>query len=211
MAGCAAPIANGAPRVSPRPPSTTRAPVRTTGKPAQPRGLLPLTIAPQSHTATYDRAADFGAFTEQQGCEDTRALVLTRRSTAPVTYTTRSDCTVKTGRWTDPWSGVVTTVAHAFQIDHTVPLANAWASGAWSWSHAERVAYANDFTDPDHLVPIAAAENEAKGDDGPDGWRPPLRSAWCRYALAWDHIKAKWHLTATAAEWSAIAQMAATC
>jgi hypothetical protein len=172
---------------------------------------VPLKIAPPSHASTYARAADFGGFREQRGCEDTRAVVLADHSSAPVTYTTAHDCTVKTGRWRDPWSGVVTTVAHAFQIDHTVPLENAWVSGAWAWPHARRVAYANDVIDRDHLVPILAAENEAKGDRGPDGWRPPLRSAWCRYALAWDHIKAKWRLSATRSEWAAITRMAATC
>jgi hypothetical protein len=128
-----------------------------------------------------------------------------------VTFTRSTDCTVETGRWTDPWSGVSTTVAHQFQIDHTVPLANAWRSGAWSWSQSRRVAYANDLTDTDHLVPILASENESKSDGGPDQWKPPSPSAWCRYAMAWDHIKAKWHLTATAPEWSAVVAMAATC
>jgi len=137
--------------------------------------------------------------------------VLIRASEAPVSFTQPTECTVKTGRWTDPWSGAVTTVAHDFQIDHTVPLANAWHSGAWSWTQAQRVAYANDFNDTDHLVPILTSENETKGDRGPDEWRPPNQRAWCRYALAWDRIKAKWHLNATPTEWNAITSMAATC
>lgn len=32
-----------------------------------------------------------------------------------------------------------------------------------------------------------------------------------RYALVWDHIKAKWHLSATPTEWAALVAMAATC
>ena len=136
--------------------------------------------------------------------------MLIRTSAVPVTFT-RSGCSVATGKWTDPWSGVTSTVAHDFQIDHTVPLANAWRSGAWSWSPARRVDYANDVADALHLVPIVGSENEAKGDGGPDQWRPPLRSAWCTYARVWDHIKAKWHLTATATEWNALTEMARTC
>lgn len=118
---------------------------------------------------------------------------------------------MRTGRWIDPWSGAVTTVAHDLQIDHTVPLANAWRSGAWSWSRAQRVAYANDFSDADHLVPILASENESKGDRGPDQWKPPNHAAWCTYALVWDHIEATWHLSATTAEWNALVHMAETC
>ena len=56
-----------------------------------------------------------------------------------------------------------------------------------------------------------ASENESKGDDGPDQWKPPNQKTWCVYAIAWDRIKAKWHLTATPAEWSALVAMAATC
>jgi hypothetical protein len=67
------------------------------------------------------------------------------------------------------------------------------------------------LVDADHLVAIAASENESKGADGPDEWRPPRSSAWCRYALAWDRVKAKWHLTATPAEWEALLAMARTC
>ena len=144
-----------------------------------------LPISPPSHAETYNRAADFGGFTDVDGCKNTRAEVLIRTSEAPVTFTTSSDCTVKSGRWTDPWSGVTSTVADDFQIDHTVPLANAWTSGAWSWTHAQRVAYANDLADADHLVPILTHENESKIDKGPDGWKPPSRAAWCTYARVW--------------------------
>ncbi len=174
-------------------------------------GLIPLTIAAQSHQSTYNRDAEFGGFIDISGCKDTRAIVLIHDSLAPVTYTTPSQCTVATGRWIDPWSGVTTSVASAFQIDHTVPLANAWYSGAWAWTQSQRVAYTNDYTDADHLVPILTHENESKGDSGPDAWKPPASSSWCRYALDWDHIKAKWHLTATPPEWAAVTAMAATC
>ena len=172
--------------------------------------LLPLTIAPQARTHPYNRLAEFGGFADVDACRNTRAVVQIRTSAAPVTFS-RSGCSVKTGRWTDPWSGVTTTVAHDFQIDHTVPLANAWWSGAWRWTHTQRVAYANDLADVLHLVPIVASENESKGDNGPDQWRPPLRSAWCTYARTWNRIKAKWHLSATQSEWNALKQMARTC
>ena len=58
---------------------------------------------------------------------------------------------------------------------------------------------------------IDASENRSKGDDGPEAWRPPNRSAWCMYARLWDDIKARWHLTATAGEWNAELQMIGTC
>jgi hypothetical protein len=96
-------------------------------------------------------------------------------------------------------------------VDHTVPLANVWRSGAWAWTPEQRVAYANDLADADHLIAIPLGENRSKGDDGPEAWKPPNRRAWCTYARVWDAIKANWNLTATPAEWSAILEMASTC
>ena len=52
-------------------------------------------------------------------------------------------------------------------IDHVVPLANAWRSGASSasWRKADREAYAND---PKVLLSVDDAANQAKGDKGPE-------------------------------------------
>ena len=70
---------------------------------------------------------------------------------------------------------------------------------------------ANDLADADHLVAILTHENESKIDHGPDRWKPPSRAAWCTYARVWDHIKAKWHLSATRAEWDALVAMVGSC
>lgn len=189
-------------RTSPSTTSTTTA-VGTT--------LLPLAIVDAPAAPHYDRA-EFGNWNDPDGdCQNTRAELLITRSAAPVTFTTASDCTVATGSWTDPWSGLTSTVAHDFDIDHTVPLANAWRSGAWQWNRAQRVTYANDLGDADHLVTVIASENRSKGDDGPEAWRPAEQASWCKYATVWDHIKAKWRLSATTAEWAALKEMAATC
>jgi homoserine acetyltransferase len=50
-------------------------------------------------------------------------------------------------------------------IDHVVPLANAWRSGASSaaWSTADREAYAND---PEALLSTDASETCTKGTRG---------------------------------------------
>ena len=105
----------------------------------------------------------------------------------------------------------VTTFASALEVDHTVALANAWRSGAWSWTREQRFAFANDLTHNGHLIAIPSAENQSKADDGPDVWRPPLGTTWCAYARVWTAIKARWNLSATPAEWSAILEMASTC
>ena len=173
--------------------------------------LAALRVAP-ARTEGYDRDLFGGDWTDADGdCRDTRAEVLAAQSRIAVTYTSTAACTVAGGEWLDPWSGTVSTSARALDVDHTVPLANAWRSGAWAWTPEQRLAFANDLTAPGHLLAIPLGENRAKGDDGPEAWRPPSRAAWCAYAQLWASIKARWDLSATAAEWAALQEMAATC
>jgi len=191
------------------PPTSAPAPSTT----AVPRSgeIATLPIA-GPHPEGYVRDLFGAGWTDaDRDCQDTRAEVLLLESRTPATFTTPSSCTVATGEWIDPWSGTVTTSARALDVDHTVPLANAWRSGAWAWTPDRRVAYANDLADAGHLIAIPLGENRSKGDDGPEGWRPPQRSSWCAYAQTWTAIKARWGLSATPAEWAALQEMAATC
>jgi hypothetical protein len=177
-----------------------------------PSGIAALPVAEPSHEDSYNRTL-FGSswIDTDRDCQNTRAEVLIAESRVAVAFTSPTDCTVATGDWLDPWSGAQLTSARALDIDHTVPLANAWRSGAWAWTTEQRRAYANDLTDVDHLVALALGENRSKGDGGPEGWKPPNPGTWCEYARDWTGIKAKWNLTASPAEWSALLAMSATC
>ena len=68
------------------------------------------------------------------------------------------------------------------QIDHVVPLGLAWQLGAPQWTLGKRVAFAND---PEELLAVNGAVNQAKGDSGPDSWLPPgpLLSLHLRHPL----------------------------
>lgn len=218
-----------APREGPAPAVTTVAPVvgttadpvsgtpadpvvGTTAVPAPTRGELATLRVVEARPEGYDRDRFGGDWTDADGdCQDTRAEVLAAQSRVAVTYTSAAACTVATGEWVDPWSGAVSTSARALDVDHTVPLANAWRSGAWQWDPQQRLAFANDLGAPGHLLAIPLGENRAKGDDGPEDWRPPSRASWCAYAQLWASIKARWDLSATPAEWAALQEMAATC
>jgi hypothetical protein len=122
-----------------------------------------------------------------------------------------SGCTVITGRWLDPWTLQVFTVASDVDIDHTVALANAHRSGGWAWSTTTRTNFANDLGNLDALRPMDDGTNSSKSDKGPEQWKPPAASAWCNYATDWANIKIRWTLTVTQLEYNALAQMLATC
>jgi hypothetical protein len=119
-------------------------------------------------------------------------------------------CNVVGGRWVSVYDGLTVTRPSEVDIDHLVPLANAWRSGADTWTDAERADFANDLDDPE-LVVATASSNRSKGDQDPSQWKPDRRAAWCVYARDWITVKARWKLTVTRAERDALADMLETC
>jgi hypothetical protein len=121
-----------------------------------------------------------------------------------------SGCNVVSGRWSSVYDNRTLTDPAEVDIDHMVPLANAWRSGADEWNDAERGDFANDLTRP-QLLAVSAASNRSKGDQGPEEWKPPNRDYWCTYAESWITVKHHWQLSVTAPEKTALTDMLATC
>ncbi|TVY16532.1 putative secreted protein, partial [Lachnellula arida] len=106
--------------------------------------------------------------------------------------------------------GATWTAASDLDIDHLVPLSNAWKSGAAAWTTPQRQAFANDLTNP-QLLAVTDNVNESKSDSGPEDWKPELKSYWCTYAKMWVKVKGVYDLTITSAEKSALTTMLDTC
>ncbi|MEU8955009.1 HNH endonuclease family protein [Streptomyces sp. NPDC048518] len=139
----------------------------------------------------------------------TRAEVLISESrTEPVIEGT---CKVVAGRWFSYYDGQTLTDPKGLDIDHMVPLAEAWDSGASTWSPAHRQDYANDLDAERSLVAVTAKSNRSKADQDPAQWLPPLADARCTYAADWTATKLRWALTANKAEVSALKEVAEGC
>lgn len=82
-------------------------------------------------------------------------------------------CRAVSGTWFSPYDDRTLTAAPQVDIDHIVPLANAWRLGADTWDTATRKAFANDLGNP-QLIAVPAASNRSKGDQSPDRWSPPV-------------------------------------
>lgn len=121
-----------------------------------------------------------------------------------------SGCNVVGGQWVSAYDDRTLTDPAQVDIDHIVPLANAWRSGADEWDDNRRGDFANDLTRP-QLLAVSATTNRAKGDQDPSRWKPPNREYWCRYAEDWIAVKHFWRLTVTPAEKTALADMLGTC
>ena len=167
----------------------------------------------------YERSA-FGsawADVDGNGCNQRDDVLLrdARPGTTVVQQQGRCDHDVLAGTWTDPYSGRVHVLddlkdqrqAQAVQIDHVVPLAEAWRSGAWSWNPDRRRAYANSL---DVLLAVDGPTNASKSDDDPAAWRP-RRAYQCTYALRWTAVKQAWQLAVDDSERAALEEMLDAC
>ena len=181
------------------PPTTTTLPPPTNQPTAGATGVLAgLAVAAESNEGvSYDRDL-YGSWRQvRSGC-NTRCVVLEDES--------RSD-----GTWLSWYDGRVISNSSQLDIDHMVPLAEAHSSGGWQWSSSRRRNFANDLVRPEALAAVSASSNRSKGARDPAEWRPPQRSAWCRYATDWITVKIAWGLTADRAEVNALEEMLDTC
>ncbi|KAI1770020.1 hypothetical protein F4818DRAFT_277120 [Hypoxylon cercidicola] len=168
--------------------------------------LAGLTTAAAVDDGTYERDL-FPTWDTITGTCNTREYVLRRDGTG---VTVGSNCAPTAGSWTSPYDGARWTAASDVDIDHMVPLKNAWISGASRWTTARREAFANDVTRP-QLWAVTDNVNQSKGDRSPDSWKPPLQSFYCTYARAYVAVKSYYSLTVTSAERSALTSMLNTC
>jgi uncharacterized protein DUF1524 len=168
--------------------------------------LSSLTVAAESHHSSYNRDL-FPHWITITGSCNTREQVLKRDGSNVVV---NSSCAATAGSWRSPFDGATWTNPSDVDIDHMVPLAEAWSSGAWAWSTPQRQTYANDLGGPE-LWAVTDNVNQSKGDQDPASWQPPLASFRCTYARAWIQVKWFYHLTVDSAEKSALNGMLATC
>lgn len=168
--------------------------------------LAELTVRTAGSTSGYSRDK-FPHWSTQSGSCNTREIVLQRDGRDVVT---NESCAAVSGRWFSVYDEVWLDAASDVDIDHMVPLANAWRSGADAWTTAKRQRFANDLAGQ-QLIAVRDTTNQAKGDRSPDQWKPPSTGYWCTYARSWTHVKHTWRLSVTSAEQAALSGMLDHC
>ncbi|KAK3901772.1 hypothetical protein C8A05DRAFT_34538 [Staphylotrichum tortipilum] len=168
--------------------------------------LAALTVKAAVDDGLYNRDL-FPTWSTISGTCNTREYVLKRDGTNVVT---NSACTATSGTWFSPYDGATWTAASDVDIDHMVPLKNAWISGANAWTTTKRQQFANDINTP-QLWAVTDNVNQAKGDKSPDAWKPPLTSFYCTYARSWVSVKSTYALSITSAEKTALTSMLNSC
>lgn len=169
--------------------------------------LSSLTVAPE-RPAGYDR--DLFPHWDYIGDDcDVRDLVLIAEArSGPSTGRT---CPVGTGRWLSAFDGVTVRNPSELDVDHMVPLAEAWGSGARRWTTAVRESYANDIGYAGSLIAVTASSNRSKGDQDPAEWLPPRVSYRCTYISHWIAVKWRWRLAVDSSERAALRVQIQAC
>lgn len=167
---------------------------------------LPLTIAPDQLSG-YERTLFKHWIDADKDKCDTRKEVLIQEAVSIPKLS--SGCVFNGGKWISAYDGLATTDYSTLDIDHMVPLSEAWRSGAWKWSPAQREAFANDLTDSRSLIAVTASLNRQKSDQDPSTWLPLVDK--CTYVSNWIAIKVRYSLTVDTAEATALTTLIASC
>lgn len=187
-----APAAQAAP---PTPPSASQA-----------RSMLAgLRVAAETSMDGYSRNL-FPHWSNQGNNCNTREIVLQRDGS---NVRTDDQCRAVSGSWYSQFDGVTLTDSSGVDIDHMVPLAEAWRSGGRTWSAAKRQSFANNLQAA-QLIAVSASSNRSKGDKDPAEWMP--RTAYhCTYARSWVWVKNNYAMTVDTTEKAALTRTLASC
>lgn len=194
--------------------TTTDPPTTPASTPtAAPRaGAMTVTVQDSPGTIPAYKKSVWGRWKDLDGdCQDTRQEVLIRDSRTSAGLDEATGCKVVSGEWVGPYSGVKITAPGSIDIDHVVPLKNAWNAGAHTWTRTKQQQYYNSLAYDGHLRATTASSNRSKGSKGPEWWKPAQDSFHCQYAVDWVTIKKSWSLTVTTAEADALETMLGTC
>ncbi len=167
-----------------------------------------LPVADEDRTGYVRTAFRHWIDADKDGCDTRREVIIDEAVQAPEVG---ARCALTGGEWFSAYDAVTVTDASGLDVDHMVPLAEAWDSGASVWSAAERQAYANDLDDARSLIAVTAKSNRSKADKDVNDWLPPATSYICTYITNWTVVKTRWGLDVDPAEKNALQRIAAGC
>ncbi|WP_255470855.1 HNH endonuclease family protein [Pseudarthrobacter sp. B4EP4b] len=162
---------------------------------------------------TRDEFGPAWADTDRNGC-DARNDILARDLTNETFKPGTNNCVVMTGTLADKYTGTTVTFTRGqdtssdVQIDHIVPLSDAWQKGAQQLNADQRKELAND---PLNLMAADGPTNSAKGDKDAATWLPPNKAFRCEYVARQTAVKTKYSLWIITAEHDAIVRILEGC
>jgi hypothetical protein len=171
-------------------------------------GIKALKVAPDVRAGYARSLFKHWSDLDKNGCNTRNDVIIHEALVKPKV---EAGCKIvkDTGKWYSAYDAVTVTNFSALDVDHMVPLAEAWDSGANKWDAAKREQYANDMGDENALIAVTAATNRSKSDQDPAEWLPAKDV--CTYVKNWVHVKLRWSLTVDEKELKAIKDVNAKC
>jgi hypothetical protein len=171
-------------------------------------GIKALKVAPDVRAGYARSLFKHWSDLDKNGCNTRNDVIIHEALVKPKV---EAGCKIvkDTGKWYSAYDAVTVTNFSALDVDHMVPLAEAWDSGANKWDAAKREQYANDMGDENALIAVTAATNRSKSDQDPAEWLPAKDV--CTYIKNWVHVKLRWSLTVDDKELKAIKDVDAKC
>ncbi len=142
------------------------------------------------------------------GCNTRKEVLIAEATVKP---NVSGGCDLSGGQWYSPYDKVTTNNPSDFDIDHFVPLNEAWQSGAYAWSSTKRKEFANDLGFAKSLIAVTASSNRSKSDRDPPNWIPRNYDYLCEYVTSWVEVKLRWGLTADQPEIDALLYYSEDC
>ena len=142
------------------------------------------------------------------GCNTRREVLIAEAKVKP---TVTGDCDLVGGEWYSVYDQVTTTDPSSFDIDHFIPLKEAWDSGAYAWSSDRRKDFANDLGFAKSLIAVTASSNRSKSDRDPSDWMPANTKYHCSYITSWVEVKIRWGLTVDKVELGTLTEYGKNC
>lgn len=117
-------------------------------------------------------------------------------------------CSIKSGKWKDPYTNEIISNPSKTDVDHTSALSATAKAGGQSWDKAKKEAFANDL---DHLIVTSQKANRQKGDKTPSEWLPENQKSWCMYAKIYINILHKYNLNVSQKDKDTLMNIINTC
>ena len=142
------------------------------------------------------------------GCNTRREVLIAEAKVKP---TVTGDCDLIGGQWYSVYDQVTTNDPSDFDVDHFIPLKEAWDSGAYAWSSDKRKEFANDLGFGGSLIAVTASSNRSKSDRDPADWLPVNTGYRCKYVINWVKVKIRWGLSVDKLELASLNELAQVC
>lgn len=124
------------------------------------------------------------------------------------TTDTNAACSIKSGQWTDAYTGKVIKSSKKVALDYVVSLKYAHNNGGYKWSKEQKQAFANDA---ENLSTVTSSSKKDRAGKSPSEWLPKSDKEACVFSKNYANILSKYSLSISDKDKTAISRGIMKC